>query len=441
MLTTERAYYLGLIIVWSTPILAIQWGFGADALMAQKEAWMRPLLISWIYLCVIDRWAIRNGCWSINVAQTLPRFDLFPIEEIYFFLVTSTMCTWGLQLAMNVCTLDCGFAVAVRRVISWSRKVETPVAWEWTATRLHLLGLMVVSGTSFVFLRGMSQQSQVFIMAVPTLLVSLPFGKVAMVMADWKQIKSSKLFAMYIGATALVALGWLLCPYLALAVSVASAMLHFGINDTKGRAGNLPGVDLITRGGMLALAVKCQPDAAAWIMRQLVPGPLDGPMQALMVFASFHVICLVISVTYHAMKCHKTHHMEMLLEQVTLTAVFAGLPPLLSFAIYINAVYTPRFLMRASQLSAVHDVLNQFWAKNRSRTVTVLMVAVLCITVFVQSSQRVALTGANYSADGGLCKAVLILLSIISTPHMMLMSFGLDKTEASSAASLERSLV
>merc|ERR1711865_138234 len=269
---------------------------------------------------------------------------------------------------------DCGFAVAVRRVISWSRKVETPVAWEWTATRLHLLGLMVVSGTSFVFLRGMSQQSQVFIMAVPTLLVSLPFGKVAMVMADWKQIKSSKLFAMYIGATALVALGWLLCPYLALAVSVASAMLHFGINDTKGRAGNLPGVDLITRGGMLALAVKCQPDAAAWIMRQLVPGPLDGPM-------------------------------------------------------------------RACQLSAVHDVLNQFWAKNRSRTVTVLMVAVLCITVFVQSSQRVALTGANYSADGGLCKAVLILLSIISTPHMMLMSFGLDKTEASSAASLERSLV
>jgi len=290
-------------------------------------------------------------------------------------------------------------------------------------------------------LRGMSQQSQVFIMAVPTLLVSLPFGKVAMVMADWKQIKSSKLFAMYIGATALVALGWLLCPYLALAVSVASAMLHFGINDTKGRAGNLPGVDLITRGGMLALAVKCQPDAAAWIMRQLVPGPLDGPMQALMVFASFHVICLAISVTYHAMKCHKTHHMEMLLEQVTLTAVFAGLPPLLSFAIYINAVYTPRFLMRASQLSAVHDVLNQFWAKNRSRTVTVLMVAVLCITVFVQSSQTVALTGANYSADGGLCKAVLILLSIISTPHMMLMSFGLDKTEASSAASLERSLV
>lgn len=441
MLTTQRAYYLGLIISWSTPILAIQWAFGADALMAQKESWMRPLFISWMYLCVIDRWAIQNGCWSINVAQTLPRFDSLPMEEAYFFLVTSTMCTWGLQLAMNVCTLDCGFAVAVRRVISWARKEEKAVAWEWTAARWHLLGLLMVSGASFLFLQGMSQQSQVFMMAVPTLLVSLPFGKVAMVMGDWMQIRSSKLFAMYIGATASVALGWLLCPYLALAVSVGSAMLHFGLNDTKGRSGNLPVVDLITRGGMLSFAVKCQPDASAWIMKQLVPGSLDGPMHALMVFSSIHLVCLVVSVTYHAMKCHKSHHMEMLLEQVILTAVFAGLPPLLSFTIYINAVYTPRFLLRASQLSAVHDALDQFWRKNRSTTVTALMAAVLCITVFVQSSQRVALVGATDSADGGLCKAVLILLSIISTPHMMLMSFGLDKTETPGAISLERSLV
>jgi len=176
-------------------------------------------------------------------------------------------------------------------------------------------------------------------------------------------------------------------------------------------------------------------------MKQLVPGSLDGPMHALMVFSSIHLVCLVVSVTYHAMKCHKSHHMEMLLEQVILTAVFAGLPPLLSFTIYINAVYTPRFLLRASQLSAVHDALDQFWRKNRSTTVTALMAAVLCITVFVQSSQRVALVGATDSADGGLCKAVLILLSIISTPHMMLMSFGLDKTETPGAISLERSLV
>jgi Brp/Blh family beta-carotene 15,15'-monooxygenase len=246
---------------------------------------------------------------------------------------------------------------------------------------------------------------------------------------------------MYIGATALLALGWLLCPYIALAVSVSAGMVHFGLNDTKGRPGSLPFVDFITRGGLMSLAVKCQPDATAWIVRQLVPGSLDGPMHALMVLGSIHVVCLAISVTYHAMKCHKAHHLEMLVEQVVLTAVFAVLPPLLSFAIYINAVYTPRLLLRASHLSAVRDVLNQFWIKNRSTTGIVVMAAVLCATVFVRSSQQISLEGATYAADGGLCKAVLILLSVISTPHTMLMCFGEFKTEAPGAASLERSLV
>ena len=155
MITTHAGYYLGLIISWSTPVLAVQWAFGADALMAQKEAWMRPLLISWTYLCMIDRWAIQNGCWNINVAYTLPRLDYLPLEEAYFFLVTSTMCTWGLQLAMNVGTLDCDAVVAVRRVVTWARKVEHPVPGQWTDPRMQLFGLMIVSCASLLFLSGM----------------------------------------------------------------------------------------------------------------------------------------------------------------------------------------------------------------------------------------------------------------------------------------------
>jgi len=353
--------------------------------------------------------------------------DDLPLEEAYFFLVTSTMCTWGLQLAMNVCTLDCGFAVAVRRVITWARKAEQPVAWKWTEARMHLLGLLIVSAASLLFLRGMSQQSQVLMMVFPTLLVSLPFGKIAVVMADWMQIKI-KLIVMYMSVTALLSLGWLLCPILALAATVSSSMLHFGFNDTKGRSGSLPVIDFVTRGGMMALGVKCNPDAAAWIMMQLVPGSLDGPMHVLMVFGSIHLVCLAVSTTYHAMKCHKAQHMEMLVEQVILTAVFAALPPLLSFAIYINAVYTPRLLLRSSHLSAVRDVLNQFRKKSSSTTSTVVMAAVLCAVFLVQSSQQMSLTDATYSADGGLCKVVLILLSLISMPHTLLMCFGDLKT-------------
>jgi len=122
LLQVQRARYLGLITVWAMPILAVQWAFGADALMAQRFIWLKPLLYSWFYLCIIDRWAIRNGCWSINPKQTLPVIDWLPLEEAYFFLVTTTMCTWGLQLAMNVTSLDCPQSVPFRRVFYWCRK-------------------------------------------------------------------------------------------------------------------------------------------------------------------------------------------------------------------------------------------------------------------------------------------------------------------------------
>jgi lycopene cyclase domain-containing protein len=160
LLFIQQTLYMGLITVWSVPILAFQWAFGADALMAQKNSWQKPLLYSWVFLCIIDRWAIRNGCWNIDVASTLPRTDFLPIEEAYFFLVTSTMCIWGLQLFMTVSVMDCSPEVAFWRAVFWCRKTSEQTLGSWvplpivarrclsdmavdTATRL--LGIMSAS--------------------------------------------------------------------------------------------------------------------------------------------------------------------------------------------------------------------------------------------------------------------------------------------------------
>merc|ERR1739844_782474 len=98
--------------------------------MAQKSTWLFPLFYSWLYLCIVDRWAIRNGIWSINPAKIAPAIDWLPLEEAYFFACTVTMCTWGFQLFMNVCTLDCQRSIAYRRVYLWCRKANyTPTDW------------------------------------------------------------------------------------------------------------------------------------------------------------------------------------------------------------------------------------------------------------------------------------------------------------------------
>ena len=64
------------------------------------------------YLCLVDRWAIAKGIWEISPRWSLPLrlWQSLPIEEATFFLLTSTMCAWGLTLAMvagNCAYVEC----------------------------------------------------------------------------------------------------------------------------------------------------------------------------------------------------------------------------------------------------------------------------------------------------------------------------------------------
>jgi len=101
MLQWDPWVYLGLILVWAGPVLALQWVIGATHLWATRCIWLNGTLFPTLYLWLADRIAIRQGIWSISDAYTTG-FHLFglPLEEATFFLVTNLLVVQGLLLLL-----------------------------------------------------------------------------------------------------------------------------------------------------------------------------------------------------------------------------------------------------------------------------------------------------------------------------------------------------
>jgi lycopene cyclase domain-containing protein len=101
LLGTDSGLYLGSLLVWSAPILAIQWAFGWPFLVAEWRTVLAGTLVPTLYLWVVDRVAIGVGLWTISKRYTtgvaLPLLGL-PVEEAVFFLLTSLFVVQGLVL-------------------------------------------------------------------------------------------------------------------------------------------------------------------------------------------------------------------------------------------------------------------------------------------------------------------------------------------------------
>ncbi|MEU9130140.1 lycopene cyclase domain-containing protein [Kitasatospora sp. NPDC048540] len=97
-----RLTYLGALLVWFGPLLALQAGVGAD-LMADRRR-LRALMVVpvWLYLCVIDRVAIAAGTWRLSPERTTGlRLLGLPVEEAIFFAVTCLLVVNALVIATH----------------------------------------------------------------------------------------------------------------------------------------------------------------------------------------------------------------------------------------------------------------------------------------------------------------------------------------------------
>lgn len=99
LFATTPGYYLGAILLWACPLLALQWAVGGGYLTRTWREWPVAVAIPTLYLWFADRIAIGLGVWSISETQTLG-IDLLglPLEEAVFFLVTNLLVVQGLVL-------------------------------------------------------------------------------------------------------------------------------------------------------------------------------------------------------------------------------------------------------------------------------------------------------------------------------------------------------
>ncbi|WP_265109040.1 lycopene cyclase domain-containing protein [Halosolutus halophilus] len=94
-------YYLGWLLLWAGPVLAVQWGFGLTYLWTVRRPVVVAIAVPTIYLWIVDRIAIELGIWVISDGHTIGYTLLgLPAEEALFFLVTNAFIVQGIVMYM-----------------------------------------------------------------------------------------------------------------------------------------------------------------------------------------------------------------------------------------------------------------------------------------------------------------------------------------------------
>ncbi|MGM0606200.1 MAG: lycopene cyclase domain-containing protein [Halobacteriota archaeon] len=123
--------YLGAILLWAGPVLAIQWGFGWTHLWRIRRTVAVAVVVPTVYLWVADRTAISLGLWVISETYTVgvAPFGL-PLEEATFFLLTNLFVVQGFVLYVWLLdrwpsVADSSLAVRYRRyVATWGQNLR-----------------------------------------------------------------------------------------------------------------------------------------------------------------------------------------------------------------------------------------------------------------------------------------------------------------------------
>jgi lycopene cyclase domain-containing protein len=99
MLLYRPTYYMGAILAWAGPVLALQWAVGWSYLLSRWRLLAVATLVPATYFSAADRIAIDAGIWRISSDLTTGlTVGGLPIEEGAFFLVTTLFVVQGLVL-------------------------------------------------------------------------------------------------------------------------------------------------------------------------------------------------------------------------------------------------------------------------------------------------------------------------------------------------------
>jgi lycopene cyclase domain-containing protein len=102
LLGFEEGTYLGLILAWAAPVLALQWAYAGREIWARRRVFALAVGVPTLYLWAADAVAIHLQIWRISPAHTLgPSLGVLPLEEAVFFLVTNLLVVQGMILFLH----------------------------------------------------------------------------------------------------------------------------------------------------------------------------------------------------------------------------------------------------------------------------------------------------------------------------------------------------
>jgi lycopene cyclase domain-containing protein len=99
LLGADPTFYLGAILLWAAPVLALQWAFGWPYLWRARRTVALAVAVPTAYLCLVDRIALWGDVWIIADRYTTGlTIAGLPVEEATFFLATNLFLVQGLVL-------------------------------------------------------------------------------------------------------------------------------------------------------------------------------------------------------------------------------------------------------------------------------------------------------------------------------------------------------
>ncbi|KAL4891160.1 phytoene synthase [Aspergillus ambiguus] len=104
----HRYTYLGLIVVWTSPWLLIQWAFSSDFISTfPRKGYIASVMIPTVFLWVVDTVSLKSGTWVIadSTKLDIQPWTAMDLEEAIFFFITNVMIVNGLIVADHAIAL------------------------------------------------------------------------------------------------------------------------------------------------------------------------------------------------------------------------------------------------------------------------------------------------------------------------------------------------
>lgn len=98
----QNTFYLGCVLCWICPVLIFMWYGGGNFFVQKIIPSSIAIIFPTLYLCWVDKVAIKNGTWHISETTSLNIFlvENLPIEEVFFFFTTNML------IVLGVCCYD-----------------------------------------------------------------------------------------------------------------------------------------------------------------------------------------------------------------------------------------------------------------------------------------------------------------------------------------------